>query len=522
MRLAIFLLIILGGLALALLPLSAAALLVAGAVVVVSALVRPQVSLYLLIFAVPFASLRPVPLGGLTLTAIEALVALLAAGWLARAVLLRRARLGHAPLVLPLLLYLAAQILSLFDALSLTLALGEIAKWAEVLVVYIIAGSVFQEAADAGARESAEPQENSRRKVTAAAPITSESETPVDFTRRPRAQDPASPRRQTVASSTLTTVLLFMLAAALAEALLGVYQAVLRVGPEWFVVGRFLRAYGTFDQPNPFAGYLNHALPLGYALLLAVISQRRSHRQAWQVLALAAWLAVVGLASVLSFSRGAWLGLAAAAVVITLLHSRRTAGFALVGSLLAAAVLFLGSVNLLPAAVSQRFSTITDDVRIFDARAVEVTDANFAVVERMAHWQAAWDMFYARPWLGWGAGNYPAAYPQFRLAGWKEDLGHAHNVFLNVAAEMGLVGLAAYLIFLVCALLVCWQAARSAPAPLARAIALGVLGVLVAKITHEMLDNLWVHGMGAQIGMLLAMVTASTGIRACQNERQPL
>src|SRR5581483_12490798 len=57
--------------------------------------------------------------------------------------------------------------------------------------------------------------------------------------------------------------------AALAETAIGAAQVVLRLGPPQFLIGGLiLRAYGTFGQPNPFAGYLNLILPvlLGVAL----------------------------------------------------------------------------------------------------------------------------------------------------------------------------------------------------------------------------------------------------------------
>ena len=99
----------------------------------------------------------------------------------------------------------------------------------------------------------------------------------------------------------------------------------------------------------------------------------------------------------------------------------------------------------------------------------------------------------------------------YNLAGWQESLGHAHNFPLNVWAETGVIGLAAYLTFLAAAIWTCWRAAQVCGARgdvAARAVALGVLGVLLAKLTHEMLDDLWVHGMGVQVAMLLAMVFA--------------
>jgi O-antigen ligase len=484
MRLLTVLLVIAGGLAVAALPLTSAALIVAGGAVVIATLIRPEVSLCLLVFSVPFGGLRSVSIGGMSVTATEVLVALLGAAWLARGVILREIRIAHAPLILPLLLLLATQILSLFDALSLSMAAKELLKWAEILAVYVIASSILTD------------HEN-----LALTP---------------------SPGLRVFASSRLCILVSLLFAAALAEALLGIYQFVLRAGPEWFVIGRFMRAYGTFAQPNPYAGYLNLTLPLGYALLLA-----GNHNEHWirrKDILLIGCLAIIGVAFLMSLSRGAWLGLAVAVAAISLRHSRRSAAFTVSGGVLAAALLILSSANLLPTAITSRFSSITDYVRIFDVRHVEVTDANFAVVERMAHWQAAWDMINDRPWLGFGAGNYPAAYPTYALAGWKEPLGHAHNVILNTWAETGVIGLAAYLIFLAVALWTC-RPRRAvecdaglphcigqsvAPgAAFARAIALGVFGVLLAKITHEMLDNLWVHSMGVQVALLLAMVYAA-------------
>ena len=54
-------------------------------------------------------------------------------------------------------------------------------------------------------------------------------------------------------------------------------------------------------------------------------------------------------------------------------------------------------------------------------------------------------MAETQPWLGVGFGNYAAAYPDFRLLLWENALGHAHNYYLNVAAEIGAIGLLAYL-----------------------------------------------------------------------------
>ena len=42
--------------------------------------------------------------------------------------------------------------------------------------------------------------------------------------------------------------------------------------------------------------------------------------------------------------------------------------------------------------------------------------------------------------------------------------------------------------------------------PFARALAVGLLGSLVMFCTHNMFDNLLVHGVGIQIGILLGLI----------------
>jgi len=144
---------------------------------------------------------------------------------------------------------------------------------------------------------------------------------------------------------------------------------------------------------------------------------------------------------------------------------------------------------------------------------VKVTDENWAVVGRMAHWQAALGMLAASPITGVGIGNYGAAYPAYALPGWEDPLGHAHNYYLNIAAETGLVGLGAYLALLATAFGLCWWARRRSESSFARALAMGTLGALVAQSTHNLFDNLWVHGMWTYAGLLLGMVYAAQGRR---------
>jgi len=469
-NLILFFTLVLAGLALARLPLTLAGALVLGGIVLLATLVRPEYGLYLLILAVPFGGVREITVAGLTVGAAEALIGLTLAAWLAGMVAARKVEIARPPLLLPLLIFLGAILLSITGALSLRWSLKEIIKWLEVLAIYLFVASALD---------------------------------------RDKAQ----------------IVVALALLAGIGQALLGFYQFFGQVGPEAFVfLGRFMRAYGTFEQPNPYGGYLGLVLPLAYGVLLGTrtfgirrfvnsgvrrestnpesTNLRITNLRVTNFLLPILSFVLMAAALAMSWSRGAWLGFAAAFVAMNLVHSRRTAALFALVCLLA---LLLGGVQLLPRSFVQRFADIAPYLGIFDVRGVKVTDENYALVERMAHWQAAWGMFSDRPWLGVGIGNYEPVYPAYALPGWEEPLGHAHNYYLNIAAEAGLVGLAAYLVLWGAAFREAWKTVRGTGGYW-RGVAVGVFGALVHLSVHNFFDNLYVHNMYVHVAILLGLL----------------
>ncbi len=202
------------GIAIGWLPQTGALLAVAGAIFFVAALIQPHLALYALVFSVPYESLRQVEIGGLAVSSTEVLVALLLAAWLARIAARWPVRPQDGeqprsvPLLIPVLILLWAYGLSLLQAWDATLALKETAKWAEVAAVLLVTAHALTD---------------SRR---------------------------------------VAVLLLGMFAAGWAQSLLGAYQFFRREGPESFAFGSYLRAHGTFGQPNALGGYLGLILPL--------------------------------------------------------------------------------------------------------------------------------------------------------------------------------------------------------------------------------------------------------------------
>jgi putative inorganic carbon (HCO3(-)) transporter len=510
-RITVTALVLAAGLGLVLLPLDWAAYLLLASVILVLILLRPIVGLYLLVFAIPFGSLKELGLGVFSVGGAEALAALTVAAWFLRMLAHREIKTLHAPLLVPLLVFTAVISFSVAGALSLQWSIKGLLLWLELLAVYLLVVNL------ASLREA-------------------------------------------------TVLVVLTLLAGCAQALLGFYQFFGRVGPEGFLLfGRFIRAYGSFDQPNPYGGYLALILPLALSLFLG----RWPRRDLWS---LAVWglaggsLAAMGAALLMSWSRGALLGFLAGALlvvwaglwyrvfgertsaaivgsasaalgwlwlygsrggaligpvlgalcgvgtgVLTFVSLRRRWVWALAALLLflAAMTLALGGDRLLPALFSQRFSDFLPYIQIPDVRGVHVTDESFAVVERLAHWQAALGMLNDHPLLGVGIGNYVPVYPAYAVPGWRDPLGHAHNYYLNIAAETGLVGLTAYLMLLAVCFWQAWKGVRRLSGP-EQAMALGILGILGVFSVHSLFDNLYVHGMNMHLAIMVGLLFVLT------------
>jgi len=326
-----------------------------------------------------------------------------------------------------------------------------------------------------------------------------------------------------------------LVVAALANAIVGIYIFFGGSGADHLLISnRFFRAFGTFGQPNPFGGFMGLVTPValmatyGYGLRLLIRfwhSQKLSLASILPVLfyGIACLLLVSGLFA--SWSRGAWLGFVIALAAIAFaLPQRLWQSFALLFSVVGL-VLVLWFGGLLPDAVVARVVSSTEDFFAFeDMRGVDITSANYAVVERLAHWQAALNMAEAKPWLGVGLGNYEVVYDDYRLLNWREPLGHAHNYYLNILAEAGIIGFLMYVASWVGVLWLTWQA-RAHPDLLARSIAVGLLGSWTYFAVHSMLDNLFVNNLFMHIGVLFAIlailhrqVTISIRVSAWHNQ----
>jgi O-antigen ligase len=181
--------------------------------------------------------------------------------------------------------------------------------------------------------------------------------------------------------------------------------------------GSFLaRARGLSGHYMTFAGQLLLQLPVAIAV---AVCERRPR---WRIGAtLTALLALAALA--VTFTRSAWIGLFVECAVI------------------AGAVWPLGLVGLM-ALAGAAFAFAPG---MYRERLYSIFDPNHPWNrQRVFMWDAGLRMLRDHPWTGVGLEDLHALYDRYRSPASTERAGHLHNVFVQIAASMGVIGLAAF------------------------------------------------------------------------------
>lgn len=200
------------------------------------------------------------------------------------------------------------------------------------------------------------------------------------------------------------------------------------------------RIAGPLGDPNFFAQILLVLVPVALALAAGAPGTGRG-RLARRAVALgAAGLLVAG--TVLTYSRG---GALALAVVLGLsVLGRGVRGREIAGALVVVALVWA----VLPAGFTRRLTTL--EQLSGGGEAALHPDSSFE--KRKLVTATAWRMFLEHPVLGVGAGNYTTRFePYAAFVGspareYDEPFGphYPHNLYLEVGAETGLVGLALF------------------------------------------------------------------------------
>jgi O-antigen ligase len=263
--------------------------------------------------------------------------------------------------------------------------------------------------------------------------------------------------------------------------------------------------YGPYVNHNHYAGLMEMLVPIPL-----VLCQTR-FAQGWLRNAAIVGAAIMTGTIFLSGSRGGMLAFVGemALLGVVLLRSwrspRATAGLGAFLAIVIGLLVWVGGGEL-----SKRLSTIHAETK------TELSGGTRVSLNKDSLRMAA-----AKPVLGWGLGNFPVAYPQFRTFYTDFYVNAAHEDYLQLLVETGLVGFLIMLWFL-------WVLYRNAFRKLANwtedingaislAAVMGCTGILI----HSFLDfNLQVPANAAWFYVLSALAASTVSLESRQRVRR--
>lgn len=232
----------------------------------------------------------------------------------------------------------------------------------------------------------------------------------------------------------LDTLLFIVMLASVIPCVYGVLQH-FRIDPIAWVPSSHERILATFGNPTYFAAYLAFTIPVTLSRLLTA----RSSASIWGYGAL---LGIQQLCLIWTFSRGPWLGAAfALALMLVLMGMHNKFGYIRrLWKPLILAVALLVIATIVGSSKSQ--------VVLRAASSLNKQDPSN--VQRSLQWKAGLGVFLDHPIKGVGPGALKIHIsrkltPAFYRTGIETVSEHAHNEFIEIAAESGVIGLLLFL-----------------------------------------------------------------------------
>ncbi len=283
----------------------------------------------------------------------------------------------------------------------------------------------------------------------------------------------------------LKWIICFFILSALIVSLDGFYQ--LAYGTDWFS-GRPVYKYpywqirrisASFHQAGSLGMYLGAAVPIAWSFIF-INTRPFIKRITASFSAL-----IITLALILSFTPGAALGLIFALLFFIMLKKG--------GKYLWYSSVFITTgIFLLPYSLIGSFLT--------------------TIIGRVSMWAIAVKIFFMHPVFGAGLRTFPLNYQKYCPAGYpfyRECPPYAHNMYLQLLSEIGLIGLICFLIFLYVLISKLTTVCIGKKDPMLSTVSLGLAGSFVVYITHGVFESSIYTSQGGTLFWLLTGLMAS-------------
>ncbi len=264
----------------------------------------------------------------------------------------------------------------------------------------------------------------------------------------------------------LVNILIVMCVSSFMVGLDGIYQLIVR--------SDFLRGFplyagkmtASFQFPTNFGCYLTTILPIPIGFIVQGTVDRKTR---FCLTALSIMLIVCLL---FTRARGAWLGFIVGLFFVCL-FSRKKAFFK---TLFIVAAFLIILVLFSPTMVKDQFKSFA------------TLSSDTSTEDRIVMWETGWRMFKDRPFLGHGLGTFMNVFSGYKPKNYPWIV-YAHNCYLQIIAETGVVGLLIFLWFAfvlikdtIFKLIKCGD-------KFLKAFLIGLIGGILAYLVHSFFDT---------------------------------
>ncbi len=255
------------------------------------------------------------------------------------------------------------------------------------------------------------------------------------------------------------------------------------------------RVGALMKHPNDLGAYLIVVIPLMFAMGYQSWHEQKGEKKVRQYLVSGLWL--VGFLAaftvlVMTYSRSAWVGfLFGMGLWAAIRRSWKT--FALFA--------FLFIFVFTPVAVEKRGLSQLAPSKVSEmwTGPLKIMNGGLNSSDRLIYWRDAIRIIQDHPWTGTGLNTYSKVIMQY--SNWHQN--YAHNCYLQVAAELGFVGLAIFLWVLFGPLVLVLQRLKSMTDPVWRGILCAVAVGYAAILAESALDTTF---YSVQLSMLIWLV----------------
>jgi putative inorganic carbon (hco3(-)) transporter len=197
---------------------------------------------------------------------------------------------------------------------------------------------------------------------------------------------------------------------------------------------------------------------------------------------------------IFSYSRAAWISVAAAFAVLLLVRFRIKFYWVLLALIIGIGIFFMFRFQFLDKLEKNKQDSSTDFVEHIQSISNISSDASN--LERINRWAAAIRLFKERPIFGWGPGTYQFVYAPYQRSKEKTiistnygDMGNAHSEYIGPMSESGILGMLSFIGIVVAVIYTGLRVYRRARNSEIKLISLALTLGLITYYIHGFMNN---------------------------------